>query len=399
VDAGAAVLVEVAARLRACVRACDSAARVGGDEFALLLDGIDGEQHAIEVAERVLVSLSRPVVLEGREFLTAPSVGIAFDADGTEGAEELLRNADAAMYLAKDQGKGRYAIFEPAMHCAALDRLQLKADLKRAVREERFSLVYQPIVDIQRGEIVGVEALARWVHDQRGSVSPAEFIPLAEQTGLIVPLGHTLLREACRQAAALQAACPREPALTMAVNLSARQLQWPGIVDDVRAALEETQIAPTSLVLELTESAIMHDVELAVDRLNALRDLGVSLAIDDFGTGYSSLNAIRRFPIDVLKIDRSFTRDLADGPAETRAFIAAIIDLARILALEPIAEGIEEPAQLVALRELGCPLGQGFHLHVPLTAAQLHALMRDQNPRTIATTAPRHHRTTTSATR
>jgi diguanylate cyclase (GGDEF)-like protein/PAS domain S-box-containing protein len=385
--AGDAVLQEVAARLRGCVRACDTAARVGGDEFALLLDGIGGEDDAIDVAERVIASLSRPIVLDAREFLTAPSIGIAFDRDGSDSAEELLRDADAAMYLAKDQGKGRYAVFQPAMHAAAVDRLQLKADLKRAVREQRISLVYQPIVDIERNEIVGLEALARWVHDERGPISPGQFIPLAEQTGLIVPLGQALLREACRRARTLQAARPREPALTMAVNLSARQLQWPGFVADVRAALEETQITPASLVLELTESAIMHDIELAIERLNELRELGVSLAIDDFGTGYSSLTAIRRFPLDILKIDRSFIHDLTNGPAETQALTTTVLDLARILRLEPIAEGIENAEQLQRLRALGCTLGQGFHLHRPLTPEQLDAALRHQARRTLQTAA------------
>jgi diguanylate cyclase (GGDEF)-like protein/PAS domain S-box-containing protein len=385
--AGDAVLQEVAARLRECLRASDTAARVGGDEFALLLDGIGGEDDAIDVAERVIASLTRPIVLDGREFVTAPSIGIAFDRDGSDSAEELLRDADAAMYLAKDHGKGRYAVFEPAMHTAAIDRLHLKADLKRAVREERISLVYQPIVDIEHDEIVGLEALARWVHDERGPISPEQFIPLAEQTGLIVPLGQALLREACRRAAALQAAHPREPALTMAVNLSARQLQGPGFVADVRAALEETQIPPASLVLELTESQIMHDIELAIDRLNELRALGVSLAIDDFGTGYSSLTAIRRFPLDILKIDRSFIHDLTNGPPETQALTATVLDLAHILNLKPIAEGIENTEQLQRLRQLGCTLGQGFHLHRPLTPEQLDTVLRQQAHHTPPTAA------------
>jgi diguanylate cyclase (GGDEF)-like protein len=379
--AGDAVLQEVASRLRECIRASDSAARLGGDEFAVLLDGVADELEAITVTERLIEALVPPVVLDGRECLTTPSVGIAFDSDGAEDAEELLRNADLAMYLAKDQGKGSYAVFQPAMHAAAVDRLELKADLKRAVQDDGLSLVYQPIVNLEDGDIIAVEALARWVHDERGPVPPSEFIPLAEQTGLIVPLGRELLREACRQAAAFQATCPREPALAMSVNLSARQLQSPDIADEVRAALEEAEISPSSLVLELTESAMMEDVELAIRRLNELRDLGVSLAIDDFGSGYSSLNYIRRFPIDILKIDRSFIQGVARGAAETQALTAAIIDLAGILGLRPVAEGIENAAQLTRLRELGCPLGQGFYLYTPQSATHIATLLRDQAQR------------------
>jgi diguanylate cyclase (GGDEF)-like protein/PAS domain S-box-containing protein len=376
---GDAVLQAVASRLQECVREADSAARLGGDEFALLLDDVAGELEAIGVAERVLARLTRPVVLDGREFLTTPSVGIAFDCDGVQTADELLRNADLAMYLAKDGGKGRYAVFEPTMHLAAVDRLELKADLNRAIQQDELSLAYQPIVDLEHGAIVAVEALARWVHDERGPVPPAEFIPLAERTGLIVPLGRMLLMEACREAARLQATCPRQPALAMCVNLSARQLQSPQIVDDVRTALEESKIPPSSLVLELTESAMMEDVELAIRRLHELRELGISLAIDDFGTGHSSLNSIRRFPIDILKIDRSFIQDVAHGPVETQALTAAIIDLAHTLGLTPVAEGIEDAAQLARLRELACTLGQGFHLDRPLSASQITALARAQH--------------------
>jgi EAL domain-containing protein (putative c-di-GMP-specific phosphodiesterase class I) len=293
------------------------------------------------------------------------------------------------MYLAKDQGKGRHAIFEPGMHDAAMERLQLKADLQRAVREDALALVYQPIVDLRSGEVVGLEALARWDHPARGAVSPAEFIPLAEETGLIVALGRGLLREACRRAAALQAACPREPTLTMSVNLSARQLQSPDLIADVRAALAEAGIPPSSLILELTESAMIEDVELAIERIGELRALGVSLAIDDFGTGYSSLNYIRRFPADVLKIDRSFTQGVGRGDAETEALTASILDLARILALAPVAEGIEDAAQLSRLRELGCALGQGYYLHRPLDAGAVEALVSEQAGRRTAAASVR----------
>jgi len=320
--------------------------------------------------------VSRPLVVDGHELSATPSVGIAFGTDLVTFADELLRDADAAMYLAKDQGKGRYAIFEPGMHAAAMERLQLKGDLQRAVRDGELTLVYQPIVDLRGDTIVGVEALARWVHPVRGPVSPAEFVPLAEETGLIVELGRQLLLEACRHAAVLQAVAPQPVPLTMSVNLSARQLQSPDLLGHVRDALATSGIAPSSLVLELTESAMIEDVELAIARLEALRDLGVSLAIDDFGTGYSSLTYIRRFPVDVLKIDRSFIDGVAGGSAETQALTASILQLAEILSLKPVAEGIEDAAQLERLRELGCALGQGYHLHRPLSAEATVELMR-----------------------
>jgi EAL domain-containing protein (putative c-di-GMP-specific phosphodiesterase class I) len=266
-------------------------------------------------------------------------------------------------------------VFEPVMHVAALDRLQLRAELQRAVRDGGVTLVYQPIVRVQDGEIAGVEALARWEHPARGVIPPDEFIPLAEQTGLIVPLGRALLREACLQAAALHAACPRRVLPTMSVNLSARQLQSPELVADVGRALLEARIPAASLVLELTESAMMEDLDLATRRLEELRDLGVSLAIDDFGRGYSSLNYIRRFPVDVLKIDRSFIADIAHGPAETKALIAAIMQLAAALSLKTVAEGIEDDDQLARLRELGCDLAQGYHLFRPMPGAQVEALL------------------------
>ena len=374
--AGDAVLREIAARLDGAARASDSAARLGGDEFAVLLDGIDDELEAIADAERLMEAIGRPLDVDGHELLTTPSLGIAFGTTVTDGADALLRDADAAMYLAKDQGKGRYAIFEPGMHAAAMERLQLKSDLQRAVRDGELSLVYQPIVDLRGETIVGVEALARWEHPVRGWVSPGEFVPLAEETGLIVELGRRLLLEACHHAAVLQAACPQPTPLTMSVNLSARQLQSPDLVGHVRDALQASGIAASSLVLELTESAMIEDVELAIARLEALRALGVSLAIDDFGTGYSSLTYIRRFPVDVLKIDRSFIDGVAGGSAETEALTASILQLAEILSLKPVAEGIEDAAQLERLRELGCTLGQGYHLHRPMSAAATVELMR-----------------------
>jgi EAL domain-containing protein (putative c-di-GMP-specific phosphodiesterase class I) len=293
------------------------------------------------------------------------------------GTDSLLRNADVAMYMAKSGGKNRYQIFEPAMHAAAMARLELKADLQKALADDQFVLHYQPIVDLESGQMTGAEALVRWEHPERGLVSPGEFIPVAEDTGVIVELGRWVLEQACHQAARLQAACPAEVPLSMSVNLSARQLQAHGIVDHVRDALRASGIAPSTLVLELTESVMMDDVDLAAIRLHELRELGVRLAIDDFGTGYSSLNYIRQFPLDILKVDRSFVLDI-NGGGEIAALTETIIEIASTLNLRAVAEGIEDADQVQRLRELHCALGQGYHLHRPMPAADLERLAADQ---------------------
>ena len=282
------------------------------------------------------------------------SIGIA-TADartgGPEGAEELLRNADVAMYMAKEAGKGRYQVFEPAMHDTALQRLELKADLQRAVDNDEFVLHYQPVIELSTGRIEGLEALVRWQHPTRGLIAPLDFIPLAEETGLIVPLGRWVLQEACTQARRLLERYLMDPPLQMAVNLSARQLQRPEVVGEIAETLMQTQLDPGSLVLEITESVMMQDMDLSIQRLAELKELGVQLAVDDFGTGYSSLNYIRRFPVDILKVDKSFVDGVNEGGEES-ALTAAIIELAGILRLRPVAEGIERADQLEKLSGL-----------------------------------------------
>ena len=260
-------------------------------------------------------------------------------------AEDLLRNADTAMYMAKESGKGHYQIFQPDMHARALARLELKSDLQRALDCGEFTLRYQPIMDLRRGDIAGMEALVRWQHPTRGLVQPGDFIPLLEDTGLIVPVGRFVLREACQWAAVMQKECPRDPPLSIAVNVSATQLQRPEFIDEVRCALRDSGIPPDPLTLELTESVMMQDLEVSLLRLNALRALGVKLAIDDFGTGYSSLNYLRQFPMDILKIDRSF---LMDPNPDSEELTEAIVALARIFKLEAVAEGVESGGQVAA---------------------------------------------------
>jgi diguanylate cyclase (GGDEF)-like protein/PAS domain S-box-containing protein len=369
--AGDKVLQEVGRRLADCMRGVDTAARVGGDEFAVMIHGSQSEVHSIEIAQRVTSALALALTLDGKQVTVAASVGIAFsNRQGSvcRDAEELLRDADAAMYMAKQSGKGGFQVFQPDMHAQALARLELKADLQRAMEAREFTLRYQPIVDLSRGDMAGIEALARWEHPTRGTVSPAEFIPLVEETGLIVSLGHRILREACQQAVLLQHECPRDPPLSISVNVSGFQLQRPEFVDQVREVLQETGIVPGSLILELTESVMMQDMDLSILRMDALRSLGVRLAIDDFGTGYSSLMYLRTLPVDILKIDRSF---LTDPSPEAIRLIAAVVQLARIFDLQAVVEGIEDEICLERLRDTRCDFGQGFYFSKPLSGEEV----------------------------
>ncbi|MGH2367961.1 MAG: putative bifunctional diguanylate cyclase/phosphodiesterase [Chloroflexota bacterium] len=372
--AGDQLLLAVAERIRGEVRPGDTAARLGGDEFAILLEQARHIGDPAHVADRVIESLRAPIPLDGKDVFVGASVGIAVNDARDEQAEDLLRNADVAMYMAKSLGKGQYIIFEPSMHAVALERLALAADLRRAVERQEFTLRYQPIAVLETGRIAGVEALVRWQHPEHGLLAPDTFIPLAEETGLIVPIGRWVLQQACRQMAQWREALPPDRSLTMSVNLSARQLQQPGLVEEVGHVLRQTGLDPQDLTLEMTETTLMEDTEVTIPRLQALRSLGVRLAIDDFGTGYSSLSYLRRFPIDILKIDRSFVEGVGSG-TEQGALVQTIIALGETLRLRTVAEGIEGAEQLDALRALGCDLGQGYYLAKPLDAAEVSALL------------------------
>jgi diguanylate cyclase (GGDEF)-like protein/PAS domain S-box-containing protein len=372
--AGDKVLQEVGRRLRDCMRGVDTAARMGGDEFAVMIHGSESEMHSIEIAQRVSNALALALTLDGKQVTVTTSIGIAFsNREGavSRDAEELLRDADAAMYMAKQSGKGGYQVFQPDMHAQALARLGHIADLQRAMDADEFTLRYQPIIDLSRGDMAGVEALARWEHPIRGTVSPAEFIPLLEETGLIAKLGHHVLTEACRYAVLLQHECPRDPPLSISVNVSAFQLQRPEFIDELRGLLRDTEILPCSLILELTESVMMQDMELSILRMNALRSLGVRLAIDDFGTGYSSLMYLRRLPVDILKIDRSL---LADPSPQATLLIAAMVQLARIFKLQAVVEGLEDETYLERLKNTRCDFGQGFYFAKPLSGEEVMAI-------------------------
>jgi diguanylate cyclase (GGDEF)-like protein/PAS domain S-box-containing protein len=371
--AGDVVLQEVARRLAATIRPTDTVARFGGDEFAVLLDGVEDSPEAADVAERILGALEQAVEVDGKEVFPRGSVGICLAGEGAStDAEELVRNADVAMYRAKRDSKGGYRVFEPTMHERVLERLELRAELQRAIESDQLEVHYQPVVRLGQREISGVEALLRWNHPTRGNIPPLQFIPLAEETGLILPIGRWVLNAACREGVEIQRRFPREKPLAISVNLSVRQLQSDTIVADVREALETSGLPAASLVLEITESVMMADTELAVARLYALKELGVRLAMDDFGTGYSSLSYLGRFPVDILKMDRSF---LAEDKNEPLA--AAVIALGESLSLDVVAEGIEYDDQADSLRELGCDLGQGFLFARPMPHDALHDYLGD----------------------
>jgi diguanylate cyclase (GGDEF)-like protein/PAS domain S-box-containing protein len=372
--AGDQLLAAVGARLAGSTRAADTIARVGGDEFAILLEA-SPEGDAVATARRVHDLLELPFIFDGREVFAHASIGIAFaDAltEGELGAEQLLRNADLAMYIAKDQGKAQWSIYETEMHQAVFDRLELKNDLERAIERGELELHYQPVVRLATGVPSGFEALLRWQHPTRGNVPPLDFIPLAEETGLIAQIGRRVLYAACMDGMRLnEAAAPRT--VRVGVNISARQLQRPELVDEVRDALEASGLPPALLVLELTETVMMRDVGLSTRRLGELKGLGVMLALDDFGTGYSSLNYLQRFPVDILKMDKSFTDAL--GHERDALLTEAIIGLGKALDLVQIAEGIEHVVQAERLLELGCPLGQGYLFSPAVPIEQALALL------------------------
>lgn len=363
--AGDKLLVLVAERLQDCLRHTDTAARLGGDEFAVLVESVHRTEEAVMIAERILDVFQQSFKIEGKEVFVGTSIGIAASADEDAGSEALLRNADLAMYLAKSQGKGKYVIFEPKMHDALMERIELEEDLRRGIEEREFTIHYQPILDLQSNKLVGMEALVRWLHPRYGLIGPLKFIPLAEETNLIVPLGKWILGEACRQVQSWRNEHRDNVDISVTVNISIRQFQQPELVDTVRKALEDSGLPPNSLILEITESFMMQDTEATIEKLQDLKDLGVRLAIDDFGTGYSSLSYLQRFPVDILKIDKSFIDKLGSG-SEGNAVAKAIIMMGESLKLKTIAEGIEHAHQIVELQDLGCEAGQGFHFARPL---------------------------------
>ena len=373
-EAGDEVLVMVAKRVMSCCRVSDTVARLGGDEFAVLLEEDVDEETAGVVAARLLEALREPFVVDARELTVGGSIGIAFSDPAGSSTGDLLRDADAAMYSAKSRGRDRYELFEPSMHTKAVALFELNTDLQMGLDQGQFVVHYQPILDLAAGTLTGVEALVRWHHPTRGLLLPAEFIPAAEQTGLIVPLGDWVLRTACRQMRAWRDEFPAQQPF-LSVNLSPRQLYAPELVAAVRSALEDTKLDPSGLVLEITEGALLQGVAETRQTLADLKALGVKLAIDDFGAGSSSLGYLSEFPVDILKIDRSFIRGMSDDPREGHIVVRAILDLARALHLDTVAEGIEAPEQLAALLDSGCAAGQGFFFAKAVSSDRIQGLL------------------------
>jgi diguanylate cyclase (GGDEF)-like protein len=364
---GDELLIAIARRLEASLSQSDTLARLGGDEFAILLTEVKEVSSAAFVANQILESLSHPFQLKGHEVFINASIGIAPGNFNYNQPEHLLRDADTAMYRAKTLGKGQYQIFDPAMHDAALQLLHLETELRRAIIQQEFIVHYQPIVDLNTGRIAGFEALVRWHHPQRGMVSPNAFIPVAEETGLIIPIGNWVLRQACHQLRLWQKEKLKGIPLFMSVNLSVRQFAQPDLIEQIDLILEETQLKSQSLKLEITESAIMDNANSAAVILQKLRERSIQLSIDDFGTGYSSLSYLHSFPINTLKVDRSFVRRI-DGNPKNLGLIPAIMSIAQTMGMSVIAEGIETSQQLAQLRNLGCGFGQGYLFSKPMDA-------------------------------
>ena len=363
-DIGDHLLVGVADRVKTCLRPADTVARLGGDEYAILLEDVDNAKIAETVARRVLTSLDQPFELKGHRVLVNGSIGIAV-CTHLDPIEDILANADVAMYAAKARGKGTCELYEPNMRHAIVTRVDLESDLRNALDANEFILQYQPIIEVSTGTVAGVEALVRWMHPTRGLVPPLDFIPLAEQTGLILPLGKWVLETAAIQAKKWQLEHPMTPPLRVGVNLSARQLQDDGLIGVIDEVLVRTGLEPSSLILEVTESVLMRDTQSTMEVLRDIKRLNVQIAVDDFGTGYSSLSYLKHFPVDVIKIDKSFVDGIEHG-SEDAKLVRAIIQLGESLGLKTVAEGIETRAQLEELRRLGCKEGQGFYVARPL---------------------------------
>lgn len=376
--AGDKLLTEVAERVEACVRPGDTVARLGGDEFAILIDDVQSAESAVVVTQRVFEAMDAPFVLEGKELLVRASVGIAINRQGGQpaDADSLLRDADVAMYVAKSHGKARYEIFDESMKVSMMDRLELLADLQRAVERREFVLQYQPIFLIGTGELYGLEALVRWNHPRRGLIPPTDFISLAEESGAIIGLGRWVLHETCRQAAAWCEEYPRNSQWAVSVNVSVKQLQHAGFLGEVEQVLRDSRLDPHRLILEITESVMMQEVPSMMERLRDLKQLGLRLAIDDFGTGYSSLSYLREFPFDLLKIDKAFIDDVGSLSGQ-KDLTSAIIELGKTLKLDLVAEGIERGDQVARLKSMECELGQGFYFARPLDADAVGRLLVD----------------------
>ena len=373
---GDQLLIEAGHRLEDCVRAGDTAARIGGDEFTVLLEGVKDLTVVLRTAGRIQKQLTRPFNLDGHAVFTSASIGIALSAPGYDQPEEILRDANTAMHRAKALGRARHQVFDGAMHSQAVSLLQLETDLQRTFEREEYRIHYQPIVSLETSRVAGFEALVRWQHPERGLIYPKEFIAVAEETGMINRIDRWVIGEACRQTRQWQERFPARAPLTVSVNLSAKSFMQPDLVEYVREVLRETRLGASCLKLEITESVLMSDADAVNSWLSELRALGVGLQLDDFGTGYSSLSYLHRFPVNTLKIDRSFIGRMGRG-GENQEIARAIVTLAHSLKMDVIAEGVEEEHQLIQLKELGCEYGQGYLFSKPVNAASAQPLIPD----------------------
>ena len=370
-QAGDRLLVAVAECLRNRLRTEDVLARFGGDEFAVLLEDTAGTSEAIRVAQRITEDLREPFTVEDFQVSVSTSIGITLGtAQANDDPEEMLREADSAMYRAKEQGPGRYAVFDPTMQARAQERLELEAELRRALERGEFVLYYQPEISLHDGKMVGFEALLRWQHPERGLLKPSAFVPLAEETDLIAPIGRWVLEEACQQAKRWEEERPLTSPMTMEINLSSKQLRRQGLVRTVEEALTRADLEAHTLALDMTETVLIRTSEDNTQALDALKEMGVRLGLDDFGTGYSSLSYLKRLPVDRVKVDKSFVKGLGENAMDT-ALVRMIIDLCHTLGVEVLAEGIETSEQAVLLRDMGCDLGQGYYFARPLPGEEL----------------------------
>ena len=373
-QAGDDLLLKITEKLELVVRPSDMVARLGGDEFVIVIEEVSNEEQLVSIAERILKGLSEPMMIAGQKVYTGASIGIVSGAPEYERADDLLRDADLAMYRAKAKGKSRYEIFDAKIHSGTLTLLQLEIDLRRAIENREFVLNYQPVFALNSEEIVGFEALIRWHHPIRGVVPPNDFIPIAEETGLILPIGRWVLREGCQQLSRWQEQFPETASFIMNINLSARELDQKDLISQVKKVLKETKLSPKCLKLEITESVIMKNAEQAIKTVKELREMGVRVSIDDFGTGYSSLSYLHRLPIDTLKVDRSFINRIGGGD-EHSEIIQTIIKLASNLGMDVIAEGVESEEQLNFLKNMNCEFGQGYYYSKPLDSSAASELV------------------------
>ncbi|HAC63989.1 MAG TPA: GGDEF domain-containing response regulator [Cyanothece sp. UBA12306] len=367
---GDRLLIAISRKLETLVRTTDTVARLGGDEFAILLEQISDVNEAIKTTQIIKEQFILPFRLKERDIFTTPSIGLTISSPKYNQPEEVLRDADIAMARAKRKGRGRYEIFDQDMHTEALKLLNLETDLRRAIENQEFVVYYQPIMDLENPALIGFEALIRWFHPKKGFISPGEFIPVAEETGLIIPIGQIVLIEACRQLKAWQQEFPQTQNLTMSVNLSSQQLKEPEIIKQIDSSLEITNLNPSCLKLEITESLLMENAEVATTILMQLKERKIKISLDDFGTGYSSLSYLHRFPVDTLKIDRSFVHCIGT-PEQNLTIIQSIMALAHNLDMDVVAEGIETEKQLIFLKSLECEFGQGFYFSKPLPADEI----------------------------